>query len=411
MYLDYWKLKKNPFNNVPDPDMYFEMHKGVEAAVSEVMFAVEEGDDCLAVVVGKVGVGKTMCLRMVLDALDKTKYRIAFVTNPDLSFGQLLREIIGQLLGTPSEEKRKDRLLEQFNRILFETSDAGRRVLVFIDEGNAMRPSNLESLRLLTNMQDDHQNLFTMILAGQPELARKLEDPRRANLFQRIGVYCRIPGIESREILKDYVEHRLERAGLTPGRTVFTEDAFDALWTLSEGGVPRLINKMCKLALKAGETNNLSTISGEVVAAVGERFARMKRTAKAPRIVTAPEPAARETEETPVSEAPEASPTPVMETPAPESVVSSTSPRFETAPTPAAGPISRLPTGAPEEPLPTPVLPETKPNGHEEDKNVQKIASRLATERIKAMMPELKDPYQTWVMTRKEILSGLLPKK
>jgi len=63
---------------------------------------------------------------------------------------------------------------------------AGKRVVVFIDEGNAIKPHNLDSLRLLTNMQDDHQNLLTIILAGQPELGKRLEDPRRENLFQRI---------------------------------------------------------------------------------------------------------------------------------------------------------------------------------------------------------------------------------
>lgn len=276
MYQEYWKLKSHPFDNVPDPQMYFDMHRSVEDSVSEVLYAIEEGNECLAVVVGPVGVGKTMCLRMVLSCLNKDKYRIAFVTNPDLTFPQLLREVVGQLEGVPCNETRKDILLEHFNRLLFQTSDQEKKVLIFIDEGNAMRPHNLDCLRLLTNMQDDHQNLLTIILAGQPELARRLEDHRRENLFQRIGVYCKIEGIDSLPTMRDYIEHRLERAGWT-GESPFTDDAYREIWAFSEGGTPRLVNRICKLTLKAAESNGLTRINGDVVRAVGDRFKRIYR--------------------------------------------------------------------------------------------------------------------------------------
>ncbi|RMD91742.1 MAG: hypothetical protein D6813_07115 [Calditrichaeota bacterium] len=283
MYLDYWGLKKHAFHNVPDPSMYFEMHESVENAVGEVLFAIEEGDECLAVIVGDVGLGKTMALRVILDSLDTRRYKIAFITNPDLTFPQLLREIIGQLHGTPCTIKAKDALLETFNRILIECRNNGQKVVIFIDEGNAIRKINLESLRLLTNMQDDDQNLFTLILAGQPELARKLEHPRLTNLFQRIGVYCKLSKLKSRDLLKDYIEHRLERAGAS--RQIFTEDAIDRIWEHSEHGVPRLVNRICKLAMKAGETNHLSVINGEVIDAIAARFIRTTKVA-APRPLT-----------------------------------------------------------------------------------------------------------------------------
>jgi general secretion pathway protein A len=272
MYLDYWGLKKHAFNNVPDPDMYFEMHETVENTVAELLFAIEEGDECLAVVVGEVGLGKTMSLRVILDTLDPEKYAIAFITNPDISFVQLLREIIGQLTNSPCAIRAKDRLLEEFNRLLFEVADNGKRVVIFIDEGNAIRRVNLDNLRLLTNMQEDDRNLFTMILAGQPELARNLEHPSMANLFQRIGVYCKLQKMASRDIVKFYIEHRLERAGAT--KPIFTEEAYDKIYTLSEFGIPRLVNRLCKLCLKAGETNELSEIDGSVVAQIGSRFER-----------------------------------------------------------------------------------------------------------------------------------------
>ena len=143
-------------------------------------------------------------------------------------------------------------------------------MLIFVDEANAMSPANLESLRLLTNMQDDQRNLFTLVLAGQLELARRLEHPKRANLLQRIGTFSRIDKLGTEDLIKTYVETRLSLAGGT--KTIFAGDAYDFLWEYSDNGVPRLINKICKLSLKAGETNQYSLISGEVIRQIGERF-------------------------------------------------------------------------------------------------------------------------------------------
>jgi general secretion pathway protein A len=270
MYYDYWGLQKAPFDNVPDPTMYSDSHSSMENAIAETLFAIDEGNECIAVIVGDVGLGKTLSLRIIIDSLDLDKYKIALVANPDMSFNELLREIIGQLSGTKCEERRKVDLLEKFNKILFNTIDSGKKVLIFIDEANAISPTNLESLRLLTNMQEDQRNLFTIVLAGQLELARRLEHPKRANLLQRIGTLSRIDKIESEDLLKGYVETRLRLAG--GSRQIFAADSYDFLWEYSEHGVPRLINKMCKLSLKAGETNGFTLISGEVVRQIGERF-------------------------------------------------------------------------------------------------------------------------------------------
>ncbi len=277
MYCEYWNLNKPPFDNVPDPTMYTACHASMENAIAETLFAIEEGEECISVIVGDVGLGKTMSIRIIIDSLDKNRYKIALVTNPSTTFVQMLREIIGQVTGKPCDERKKDNLLEIFNRLLFETIDEGKKILIFIDEANVISSAKLENLRLLTNMQDDHRNLFTMVLVGQNELGKRLEHPKRANLFQRIGTYCRIEKIPSEKSVKNYVETRLMRAGGT--KKIFIEDAFPHLWEYSEHGVPRLINKICKLSLKAGETNELGEINGKIIQQVGERFQKVTRLA------------------------------------------------------------------------------------------------------------------------------------
>ena len=273
MYFEYWGLKKPPFDNVPDPSMYVESHASVENTIAETLFAIEEGNECIAVIIGDVGLGKTLSLRLILDNLSQDKYKVAFITNPDMSFVQLMREIVGQLTGQPCEIQKRIDLLETFNKIIFQTADEGKKVLLFIDEANALPPGNLESLRLLTNMQEDNRNLFTIVLAGQIELARRLEHPRRANLFQRIGTYCRIDKIQSPDLIKDYVETRLRLA--SGSKKIFTDEAIDVLWEYSEHGVPRLINKICKLCLKAGETNGFELVDGVTAKQIAERFQKL----------------------------------------------------------------------------------------------------------------------------------------
>ncbi len=273
MYYDYWGLTKPPFDNVPDPSMYVDCHITMENAIADTRFSIEEGDESIAVIVGNVGLGKTLSIRMVIDSLEKGKYKIALITNLGLTFLQLLREIIGQLTGKLCEGKRKADLLENFNRLLIETINEGKKVLVFIDEANVISQKDLESIRLLTNMQDDSRNLFTIVLAGQLELAKRLENPKFANLFQRIGTYCKLDKIESKDLMIKYVNSRLLLANCT--RKIFCDDAYENIWRHSEGGIPRLINKMCKLSLKAGETNELDEINAEVVDQIGRRFQKV----------------------------------------------------------------------------------------------------------------------------------------
>jgi len=276
MYCDYWNLTKPPFDNVPDASMYVDCHESMENVISETIFAIKEGNECLTVIVGDVGLGKTLSLRVIIDSLEPEKYKVALITNPALSFVQLLREIIGQITGKQCEVKSKVDLQEIFNQLLFEAADQGKKIVIIIDEANVLSSSNLDDLRLLTNMQDDERNLFTLLLVGQMEFARTLEHPKRANLFQRIGTYGHLEKLPSPEAAKTYIESRLKIAGTD--KIIFDDDAIPVIWEFSEHGVPRLINKICKLCIKAGETNEFASISGEVAQQIADRFQKLSKT-------------------------------------------------------------------------------------------------------------------------------------
>lgn len=277
MYCEHWNLNKAPFDNVPDPSMYADCHISMENVISETLFSIKEANEAFAVIIGAAGLGKTLALRIIIDSLESDKYKVVVITNPGISFVQLLKEIIGQLTGKFCEENRKVVLLAIFHRLLFTTMDQGQKIIIFIDEANALSPANLENLRLLTNMQDDQRNLFALVLAGQIELAHRLEHPKRANLFQRIGTYGRIDNLPSEEAVKAYIETRLQLAGTKT--KIFSDDCIPIIWEYSEQGVPRLINKICKLCLKTGETNSFDYITDDIVLQISKRFQKLSKTA------------------------------------------------------------------------------------------------------------------------------------
>jgi len=270
MYYEYWGLKQAPFDNVPDPRMYCNINKSIEDAITDVLFSIEEGNDCLAVIIGEVGFGKTLTLRLILDNIDPEKYHIAFITNPDMTFTQLLREILGQLLDKNITIDSQDHLLEEFNKVLFETANDGRHVVVFIDEANVIPEERLQSLRLLTNMQDDDKNLCTLVLAGQLELGQRLEIPALDNLFQRIGVYCRLEGLKTPEMVKEYLKFRLNKSGSKA--EIFSDEAVQAIWRYSNRGVPRLVNKLAKLCLKESSKNKSVQVALNDVEDIQKKF-------------------------------------------------------------------------------------------------------------------------------------------
>jgi hypothetical protein len=124
-------------------------------------------------------------------------------------------------------------------------------------------------------MQGGDETLFTIVLAGPLELARRLEHPKYNNLFQRLGVYCHLTKLASQDLMREYIEHRLMRAGTS--RRIFTDDAYEAIWEYAEHGVPRSINKLTKLVLKAGRTQTLEFINANVVRQLGSRCDRVSK--------------------------------------------------------------------------------------------------------------------------------------
>jgi MSHA biogenesis protein MshM len=140
------------------------------------------------------------------------------------------------------------RLLKSLNQVLLEHARAGKRVVVCLDEAQAMPLETLESLRLLSNLETEKRKLFQVVLFGQPELDEKLAHESVRQLQQRITFQYHLSPLSRRE-LEYYISHRLRIAGYM-GDRLFNPSAIDVLYRAS-GGIPRLINVVAHKALLA----------------------------------------------------------------------------------------------------------------------------------------------------------------
>ncbi|MCX7628534.1 MAG: AAA family ATPase [Methylophilaceae bacterium] len=244
MYLEYFGLREFPFNLTPDTSFFF-ASRGYQEALNTLLIATRTGEGFIKIT-GEVGTGKTMLCRKFMASLDD-QFKVAYIPNPFLDPQSLLRALADEL-GIRFRTRTVDAHLLQksLTTALMDFARAGKRVVVCLDEAQAMPLETLEALRLLTNLETEKRKLLQVVIFGQPELDAKLDHESIRQLKQRITFDYRL-GALTRDELHYYLNHRLIVAGYQGGR-MFSPLA---LWLLQRKtkGVPRLVNILAHKAL------------------------------------------------------------------------------------------------------------------------------------------------------------------
>lgn len=258
MYREFFGLKEKPFNITSDPNFLFlsRVHK---EAFAHLLYGIKERKGFLEIT-GEIGAGKTTLCRALLGKLDRNT-KSAFIFNSTLPELQLLQAILEDY-GIIVHRRNKVSLLKQLNSFLIEELTRGNNVVLIIDEAQNLKPSILEEIRMLSNLETDKEKLFQIILVGQPELKNKLASPGLKQLRQRISVRFHITPLEKDEVA-DYINHRLSVAG-SQGQIAFDASAVDRIYTHS-GGIPRLINTICDKSMLTAYVMGTRTITLAIV--------------------------------------------------------------------------------------------------------------------------------------------------
>lgn len=243
MYLDYWKINKYPFENVPDPEFMYYSPEHEEALV-RLLYAVKRMKGA-ALLTGDIGSGKTTLSRVFIQQLPEKEFDIGLITNPSLNALDFIKEVHYQL-GLDSISNSKTDLLVILNNHLLDNVNKGKSTLLIIDEAQLIFGETFEEIRLLLNFQMNDRFLMTFLLIGQPELRDMIREYKQ--LDQRIAIRYHLNPLPRAETA-NYIRFRLSKTGCD--RELFTEKAYDAIYQYS-GGIPRKINNVCDLALLIG---------------------------------------------------------------------------------------------------------------------------------------------------------------
>lgn len=258
MYLDYYQLREPPFNITPDPRfLYFSARH--QEAFNHLLFGIQQRKGFIELT-GEVGAGKTTVCRKLLDELGP-QYKTAVILNPCLTGTMLLRAITAEL-GLAGGGRDRLAQLQALNEFVLQQANRGGDVVLVIDEAQDLSDELLEQVRLLSNLETDHQKLMQIVLMGQPELRAKLAQPKLRQLRQRITVRYHLPPLASCET-RAYIQHRLTTAG-SRGRPRFTEEALQLIYDYA-GGIPRLINAACDKALLAGFVAQTDDLTADLI--------------------------------------------------------------------------------------------------------------------------------------------------
>ena len=242
LYTEHFNFSERPFSLLPDPDFLF-WSRAHTRAFSILEYGLVTRAP-LTVITGEVGTGKTTLVQALLKHID-ADFTVGLISNAQGGRGDLLRWVLSALDIRSDPSGDYVTLFEQFQEFVIEEYAAGHSVVLVIDEAQNLSHETLEELRMLTNINSNKDEILQLILLGQPELRFKITDPALRQFAQRVTATYHIDPMDL-TTTRQYIRHRLEHVGGT-GQEISAQ-AMRLIHETSQG-IPRMINKICDLAL------------------------------------------------------------------------------------------------------------------------------------------------------------------
>jgi general secretion pathway protein A len=247
MYLDFYGLREPPFELTANPRYLF-LTGTQREALSILQYGLMSVKS-LTLLIGDAGTGKTTLIKAALASDRCQDVRCVYVNNPMLSQADFVG-LLAQRFDLGSEAAgSKAVLLDRLETRLRERHEAGETTALVVDEAQSLSTELLEEIRLLANIETPTEKLLPLVLAGQPELADRLEQPELRQLKQRVALRCELVPFELGDTAA-YIASRIRTAGGVPAG-MFTQEAVTLVHKLSRG-IPRTVNVICDNALVSG---------------------------------------------------------------------------------------------------------------------------------------------------------------
>ncbi|MGQ0634581.1 MAG: ExeA family protein [Planctomycetaceae bacterium] len=238
MYESYFGLRTRPFSAIPDPSCWF-APPAVQNVLDELTLRAAAGEG-IGVLAAAAGLGKSLLCRRLIAEL-AGQFTPVYLANANFATRRALLQAIRFELGRSFTGMDEQELRLELIATLKELADAGRALVLVVDEAHLISDRLLEELRALAGQVARSQPLVRLILAGQLSLEEKLADPIQAALNERVVAHAYLEPFTQQES-RDYIEHRVRWAGGDAER-LFEPEALDSIARLA-GGVPRCLNQL-----------------------------------------------------------------------------------------------------------------------------------------------------------------------
>jgi type II secretory pathway predicted ATPase ExeA len=256
MYENFYGLRGAPFSLLPDAEFLYPS-KRHKRAMNSLEYGISSQAGFM-VITGEVGSGKTTLIRRYLKNVGPD-VTVGVITNSSIAPGKLLHWVASAFnLDTQHDAIQQ---YDQFVDFLLAQYGKGKRTVLIVDEAQNLGPEMLEELRMLSNVNNEKDQLLQIILVGQPELLETLQRPDLRQFVQRIVVHCHLDPLLPVETAA-YIRHRLNVVGGSPN--IFDDMSCAAVHHFA-GGVPRLINLLCDQAMMYAYSDDLATVSYQTV--------------------------------------------------------------------------------------------------------------------------------------------------
>jgi type II secretory pathway predicted ATPase ExeA len=244
MYQNYFGLAELPFELTANPRYLFLTARQREAlsVLQYGLFAAKP----ITVMIGEAGTGKTSLIRAALQSERCRDVRAIYVDNPLLGTDDFVKMLALKFdLGSDAVTS-KSVLLTRLESTLHERRARGEIIALVVDEAQGLNIGVLEELRLLANFETPMSKLLPLVLAGQPELGDRLEQPELRQLKQRVTLRCELTPFEVTDTA-GYIAGRIKAAGGVAAK-LFTQEAVLLIHDAAKG-IARSINVICDNAL------------------------------------------------------------------------------------------------------------------------------------------------------------------
>ena len=266
MYETFFGFRERPFDLTPDP-RYLVLTDSHREALSNLEYGIASRKG-VTLLLGEAGSGKTTVIRTAISR-QPVRVHCVHLNNPTLSRGEFAEMLAVRYELSARARQSKTAMLVELESLLRDRRSEGETSVLVLDEAQSLPLELLEEIRLLANIEADNGKLLSVVIAGQPELAARLNQPDLRQLKQRIALRCELRPLNLLET-HSYVDGRIRAAG-GPRTGVFMRDAVATIHEHARG-IPRSISVIADNALLGGFAAQIKPVTRQIVADVCRDF-------------------------------------------------------------------------------------------------------------------------------------------